>query len=133
MTISASSIFGSNVTLDETDPTDRILQIHLNDFRDIANGGDIANGVGINDPNTITVANLDSNASKLLASIIKLHFQKQPVDNDDETNGTYIEHNPNFDISLPPRNNILQRQYRYTVNIYTPDSGSEYDVDDVVG
>ncbi len=133
MTIPATSIFGSSVTLNETVPTDKVLEIHLNNFEDVANGGDITGGVGLDDASAITAANLDANASRILSSIVILHQQQQPADNTDETNGTYIDFDPNFDKAFVTRNATGQIRYRYKVDTYTNDSVTALDPDDVVG
>lgn len=132
MTIPASKIFGSNVTLNTTDPDDPILLVHLKDFENSTTGGNITDGSGLNDASLINSNNLNSNASRILVSMIKLHLQEQPESNDDETNGTYLEFDPNFNKNFTTRNGIGQIVHSFTVNAYTNDTIPALDPDDVV-
>ncbi len=133
MTIPASSMFGSNVVFNESNPSDKVIEIHLNDFQDTSNGGDIIGGVGIDDPTTWTAANFDEKASSLLSAITILHLQKQPTENTDPTNGTYIDFDPNFDKAFVNRGGTAQIRYRKKVDVYTGDSTTSLDPDNVAG
>lgn len=132
MTIPASTIFGSNVSVDVTTPTLPLLVINLKDFEDTANGGEITGGVGIDDVTVINTANLDDHASSILTAILIMHQQKQPTDNTVDTNGTYINFDTNFNKAFVTRNSVGQIRYDYTVQVFVPDSVSALDPDSVV-
>lgn len=132
MPISASSIFGSSVSLDESTPSLPKLIIELSDLQDDSNGGDIVGGGGLDDASTITSLNLDVNASKIIAALLLLHFQNQPPTDTDETNGTFVVHDSNRDKRFVVRNNVGQIRYDYRLQIYTPDSISTLDPDNVL-
>lgn len=131
MTIPATSIFGSSVTLDVSTPAEPKLVIDLQDLEDVASGGDITNGGGIDDVSLITALTLDEYASKILMGLIFLHLQNQPNTNEDDSNGTYIAFDPTFDKGFITRNNVAQIEYGYTVNAYAPDTTASLDVDNI--
>lgn len=132
MTILASQIFGSDVSLDETTPSDPYLVIRLSNLEDIVNGGDITTGNGIDDVSLVTSLTLDEYASRIFMGLVLLHLQNQPLENTDDSDGTYVVFDPNFDKSFTTRNNISQIEYNYTVGAYTADSIPLLDPDNVV-
>ena len=134
MTLTLAQIFGSNVSLDLTTPTLPKLVIDLKDFQNIENphGGDITDSSGFDDVGEINDTNKDLFASKILSSILKLHYQNQPANNTDETIGTYITTNPNTSKTFITRNGVRQIAYPFSVNVYVNDPTSIVDADNVV-
>lgn len=129
MTINASDIFGIDVSLDVTNPTDPYLRIRLLNFQDDTNGGEITSGNGIDDVSLITIATLDEYASKIKFSIDAMHLQKQPAEDTDPTNGSYVEQGRK---RFSTRTNVTQILHEYTTFYYTPDTSSDLDPDDIV-
>lgn len=126
-------IFGVDVTLDETTATDPKLVIRLQNFQDNGTGaGEITDGNGIDDVSVITSANLDTFSSDILVAIIKMHIQKQPTTNTDETDATYVDFDSNRNKSFVTRNSVTQLRFNPTVNIYQPDTTTTFDPDQLV-
>lgn len=132
MVVPASSLFGSNVTIDETTPSDPKLVITLTDFQDDTNSGDITGGLGLDDATLITDANKDAYAADIMAAISILFRQQIPVDNTDETDGAYILFDSNFDRAIVTRNGVSQLRFDYTFQFFTPDTNLTLDPDNVV-
>ena len=132
MALTINQIFGADVSLDETVAGDPKLVIRLQNFQnDGVGAGQILDNTGLNNAGLITDANKDEYSHKLLAAILKLHLQQQPSENTDETLGTYIDFNPNFNKSFVTRNDVNQINFTHTINIYTPDNTTSFDPDDV--
>jgi hypothetical protein len=125
MTLS-TDFFGSNVTLDATDANDPILKIHLKDFKDIADGGDIASNVGLD--TVITGTNFNASTYKIVAALLILWEQKQPIINDDDAVGIYVTGDSKSFVS---RNGIDQIETTKFIGIYTPDTTGTFDPDSV--
>lgn len=104
--------FGSNASYNATNKT---LTINLNDLTD---AGDIADGLGL-DISSLTTANVNDYASKILYSLLLLSFQQQPQTNNDETVAIYITNGGRRDVN---RNSISQFNYILQVNNYTPNN-----------
>lgn len=104
--------FGSNVSYNNTSKT---LTINLNDLTD---AGDIANGLGL-DISSLTSANVNDYASKILYALLLLNFQQQPETNNDETVAIYVTNTGRRDVT---RNGVSQFAYLLTVNNYTPNN-----------
>lgn len=132
MTLGLSDIYGSSAEFDGTDPNDLKIVIHLNDYRNSSNGGDIVDGTGFDDLSTITTATIDSKACQIFAGQLKLIRQNQPSANNDETTGLYITNDPNVNKSFSLRNGIRQIAYPFNVSVYAPDPTSVIDLDNVL-
>lgn len=104
--------FGSNASYNSSNKT---LTINLNDLTD---AGDIADGLGL-DISSLTAANVNDYASKILYTLLLLSFQQQPQTNNDETVAIYITNSGRRDIT---RNGTSQFAYLLTVNNYTPNN-----------
>jgi hypothetical protein len=121
--------FGTNATIDTTTPTNPKLVITLKNLQDISNTGDIADGLGLDDATVINDTNKDQYASKILHALLLLNYQKQAVDNNDETVGIYIT---NGGKRFVTRNSVNQVEYRLTTAAYKSDStGILVDPDDI--
>lgn len=80
--------FGSTVSYDEAT---QVLSIDLNNLTDESNGGDIKNNLGLNDVSSITQANINQYASKILYGLLLLSSQNQALDiNEDAEQKIYI-------------------------------------------
>lgn len=104
--------FGSNASYNNTNKT---LTINLNDLTD---AGDITDGLGL-DISSLTAANVNDYASKILYTLLLLNFQQQPQTNNDETVAIYITNVGRRDVT---RNSIQQFNYILSVNTYTPNN-----------
>ncbi len=132
MALSLTDIFGAGATIDDSTPTDPILQIKLTNLQNDGTGdGEIEGGFGINDATLINSTNGDSYGHKILAALILLHYQNQLSTNTDPTVGTYINYTPSSDKRFVSRGDTAQVEYRPTVNIYTDDPTTQYDPDNV--
>jgi len=121
--------FGTNATIDTTSPTNPKLVITLTNLQNTAQGGDITGSLGINDATVINNTNKDQYASKILHALLLLSYQKQPIDNTDNTVGIYIT---NGGKRFVTRNNVNQVEYRLTEATYKADStGILVDPDDI--
>lgn len=129
MALSFIQRFGTNAALDVSTPAAPKLIIDLSNLENTANGGDIADGRGLNDASTITALTKDANADKIIAALFVLWTQKQPAENNDNTVGVYLTYNfKNYET----RNEIEQAYYQYSANFYVPDPLANLDPDDVV-
>lgn len=104
--------FGSNVTFNATNKT---VTIALDDLTD---AGDIVDGLGL-DISSLTSANVNDYASKILYALLLLNFQQQPQTNNDDSVAIYITNAGRRDIT---RNGVSQFAYLLTVNNYTPNN-----------
>jgi hypothetical protein len=121
--------FGTNATIDTTTPTNPKLVITLKNLQDVSNTGDITDGLGLDDASLITNVNKDQYASKILHALLILNYQKQPIDNTDNTVGVYIT---NGGKRFVTRNTVNQVEYRLTAQAYKDDStGILVDPDDI--
>lgn len=132
MTLGLTDIYGSNAEFNGTDPGDPLIIIHLKDFQNSDNNGDITDGTGFDDVSTITTENINSKASQSFAGQLKLIRQNQPESNNDETNGLYITNDPNATKNFVLRNGVRQIGYPFNVTVYAPDPTSFVDIDNVL-
>ena len=80
--------FGSSISYDETT---KVLSINLGDLTNVDNGGDILNNLGFDDVSSITQANINQYASKILYGLLLLSSQNQASDiNEDAEQKIYI-------------------------------------------
>ena len=115
--------FGTNATFNETT---KVLSIDLNDLTDT---GDIIDGLGL-DITGITATTIDSYTAKILYSLLLLNFQKQPVENNDDTLPLYISNTGRRSIT---RNGVAQFGYGLTATAYQTDQvGNVVDPDNMV-
>lgn len=129
MGLSLTDRFGTNAEIDITAPADPLLTIHLNDFLNSADGGDITNSQGITDVSVITPTTKDTWADRIAAVLLILWKQRQPTANTDDTIGLYVDDpSKNF----VTRNTQPQLEFSYPVGIYVPDTTGTIDPDDVV-
>ena len=119
----ATDRLGTNVTFNDTS---KVLSIDLNDFSSITIGGV---NVGLSNVASITTANLDQYASKILWSLLLLNQQNQSENNNDETVGIYLTNGGKRSVI---RNSVAQFGYILNVTAYQNDSlGVVLDPDDI--
>lgn len=122
--LTAAQRFGSSVTFNEST---KVLSINLNDLTDT---GDFTNGYGL-DISGLTLANLDSYASKILWSLILLSQQNQSENNNDETVGVYITNQGKRNYT---RNNVAQFGFQMVATAFKNDIlGTVLDPDAIGG
>lgn len=124
--MTAAKRFGTNCSVDSSDPANVKLIINLKDLKD---SGDITGGVGLNDALSVTNANKDDYCEKIAAALLILWKQQQPAENTDDTVGIWID-DP-FK-SFTTRNSVDQMEFAYTTRVYIPDPTASLDPDDVV-
>lgn len=105
--------FGTNVSFDETT---KVLSIDLNDLTDT---GDIINNLGL-DLTSLTAANLDDYASKILYGLILLSAQQQPTDGATDPELKIFLTEGGLRIGTGTRQGQLQRVIN--LNVYTSES-----------
>lgn len=134
----ATNIYGNDVYIDDTTAGDPLLVIRLQNLQNIDNGaGEITDGTGIDDVSLITPATINDYGHKIYAALLKLHKQKQPIENTDPSLGTYIDFDPNSDKRFTSDktdsngNTIYEIEFRPTVLIRVPDQTVNFDPDDV--
>ncbi|WP_107666487.1 hypothetical protein [Cyanothece sp. BG0011] len=132
MVLDLTDIYGSSAEFSAADPTDPLIIIHLKDFQNSDNNGDITDGTGFDDVSTITSENINSKAAQSFAGQLKLIRQNQPSSNTDETNGIYITNDPNASKNFVLRNGVRQISYPFNVAVYAPDPTSFIDIDNVL-
>ncbi|MBE9171398.1 hypothetical protein IQ238_29200 [Pleurocapsales cyanobacterium LEGE 06147] len=121
--------FGTNVTIDTSVANNPKLVITLKDLQDSTNGGDILNGLGIDDATVINDTNKDQWASAILHALVLLSFQKQPTNNNDPTVAIYIT---NGGKRFLTRDSVNQVEFRLIAAAYKNDSqGLFVDPDDL--
>lgn len=127
-------IFGKSATLDTTNATDPLLVIRLQNFQNQGTGaGEIQDGGGIDDVSDVTALTINDYAHKIFASLLKLHLQNQPENNNDETLATYVQFDPTINKQFITRNNVGQIRFNFTVNAYINDTTTTFDPDNLVG
>lgn len=104
--------FGSNVALNATT---KILSIDLNNLTTITIAG-VNYGLNIS---TLTDANKNDYASKILWSLLLLSQANQAADNNDETVKLYVTNQGKRNVS---RNNVNQFGYQLVATAYQNDS-----------
>lgn len=104
--------FGSNVAFNETT---KILSIDLNNLSNITIGG-VNYGLNVS---TMTAANRDTFASRILYALLLLSQANQAVDNNDETVKLYMTNGGKRSVT---RNNVSQFGYQVTATAYQNDS-----------
>ena len=109
----ATNRLGTSVTLNGTS---KILSIDLNDFSSITISGV---DVGLSDVASITPANLDEYASKIIWALLLFNQQNQPENNNDETVGIYLTNGGKRSVI---RNGVAQFGYIFNVTAYQNDS-----------
>lgn len=115
--------FGSNVAFNETT---KVLSIDLNNLSNITIGG---TNYGLN-VSTMTAANKDTFASRILWALLLLNQANQAADNNDATVKLYVI---NGGKRSGTRNSVSQFGYQLTAIAYQNDSlGVTLDPDDLV-
>ncbi len=105
--------FGSNATFSETNKT---VTIDLNNFKNSSAGGEILNNLGIDSLTSITAANINTYASKILYALLILNAQKQSTTiNDNASEKIYLTEG-GIRIATGTRNGQIQRVIN--VNIF---------------
>lgn len=117
MATTLGGFFGKGASADFTDPDHPKLIIDLADLENTAQGGDITDGSGINDIETITAANIDQHADRLFAGLVKRLFLVQPDSNSDPTLGVYVVAQVN-NPSTVTRGAVRQLSYAYVLTAY---------------
>ena len=122
------SIFGTSATYT---PASQTITIDLNDMKDDSNGGEILNGIGIDDPTTITAANIDEWAVKIFYGLLVIAGQNQSLNpNDDPTEKLFISEG-GVRIGNGTRQGQIQRLMIANFFDSTTLVGNVVDIDDV--
>lgn len=129
MGLTLTDRFGTHAVIDITNTADPLLTIHLKDFKNSADGGDITNSQGITDISVITPTTKDVWADRIAAALLILWKQTQPTANSDDSIGLYVEDPAK---NFVTRNTQPQLEFSYPVGIYAPDTTGVIVPDDVV-
>ncbi len=104
--------FGAGVTFNETT---KILTLDLNNLASITIGG---TDYGLN-VSTMTTANKDTFASRILWALLLLSQANQAIDNNDETVKLYVTNQGKRSVT---RNSVSQFGYQLVATAYQNDS-----------
>lgn len=114
--------FGSNVAFNETT---KVLSIDLNNLSNITIGG-VNYGLNVS---TMTAANKDTFASRILWALLLQNQANQAADNNDETVKLYMTNGGKRSVI---RNSVSQFGYQLTATAYQNDSlGVTLDPDNI--
>ena len=118
---------GANATLNDSDPTDKTITIHLNDFV----SGD-PKDLDAATVTAITAANVNNYVEKIFGALVKFNRKNQPANaTTDETIGVVIDDGV-FRITFARGNTQIVKIYG--LNFYEPYAGStDVDPDNLVG
>ena len=125
---SLQSIFGTSAVYT---PASQSITIDLNDMKDDANGGEILNGLGLDDPTTITALNIDDYAVNIFYGLILIASQNQsPGIFDDATEKMYLTEGG---LRIGNGNRAGQIQRIFNVNLFDSNANldNSIDIDDV--
>lgn len=117
MTTSVAGFFGKGAVTDFSDPQHPKLIIDLSDLENTAQGGDISDGTGLSNIATLTAGNIDQNADRIFAGLVKRLLLVQPDSNSDPTLGVYVVAQAN-NPSTVTRGAVRQLSYAYVLTAY---------------
>ena len=110
---------GTNATVDDSNPSDVVVKLHLNDLTSI----------GFN-PVGITAANFNSYVDKWISALLLKMAENQPTDDTDPTVGVYVSDLGND--SITTRTGISQIRNNMTISHYRPNTIPAFDPDNVI-
>ena len=127
--LTLSQIFGSDASVHNEPDNNRLsIEFSLDSFKNEADGGEIKNGLGFDDPWTLDTNNINQKTTQVFYALILLILQNQAENiNADPTQKIFINKNP---AGLGSGSREGQVRNSFTINFFSPtDAANLPDID----